>query len=444
MSTAVYPPGPKNRFPALGLLTYRRDPIALFTQLAREYGDISHVQLGPRHLVLLNHPDLIRDVLVRHHRTFHKGPALQNTKVLLGEGLLTSEGEFHLRQRRLAQPAFAHARVEGYGAAMVRHAAVTAASWEDGAPIDVAAEMSRLTLGIVAETMFGARVGEEADEILGALTDVLGLFDFLLLPWAQALLRLPLPSSRRFHRAKERLDRVVYRMIEARRAGGSDQGDLLSLLLLAQEADGERMTDRQLRDEALTIFLAGQETVANALTWTWYWLSREPEVERALHAELDAMLGDRLPTAADVPCLPYTRRVLTESMRLHPPAWGVGRLALETYEVGGYRLPTGTVIVLSQYVTHRDARWYPDPERFDPARWLPEAAAARPRHAYFPFGGGPRQCIGEGFAWMEGILLLATLAQHWRLHNVPGHPVGLKPLVTLRPAHGMAMTPEKR
>jgi cytochrome P450 len=231
-----------------------------------------------------------------------------------------------------------------------------------------------------------------------------------------------------------------------RRASAEDRGDLLSMLLAAHDIDGDdsRMTDEQLRDEVMTLFLAGHETTANALTWTWYLLSQHPDAERAMHAEIDEVLGRRLPTMDDVPKLGYTRTVLAESMRLYPPAWIIGRKAIGDYEVGGYPVPAGSVLFMCQYVVHRDARWYPEPERFDPMRWTPEAQSARPKFSYFPFGGGPRQCIGEQFAWTEGVLLLATLAQRWRFRLVPHHPIALQPLITLRPKYGMRMTIERR
>lgn len=439
----TYPPGPRPVVPGVNLLRYRRDPLSTFTHLAREYGDISHLRLGAYDLVLLNAPAYIHDLLVTHHRNFHKGPALQNTKLVLGEGLLTSEGEFHLRQRRLAQPAFHRKRVEAYVAIMGEHAARMAETWRGSKTLDMSAEMSRLTLGIVGETLFGAQVEEDTEDVLRALTVVMSYFDLLLMPYARLVLRLPLPSTRRFYAAQKRLDQTIYRILEARRSGDAQHSDLVSTLLHAKE-EGAGMTDRQLRDEALTIFLAGHETVANALTWTWYLLSQHPEVEEKLHAELASVLGGRPPEAGDISCLPFTRMVLSESMRLYPPAWGMGRRALGQYEVGGYCVPAGTVLVASQWVTHRDPRWFPEPERFDPERWTPEAEAARPRYAYFPFGGGPRQCIGEGFAWTEGIVLLATLAQNWRPRLQPGHPVHTKPQITLRPRYGMRMIVEDR
>jgi cytochrome P450 len=273
------------------------------------------------------------------------------------------------------------------------------------------------------------------------------LFNAMLLPFSELLEKLPLPQKRRFQRAKERLDTTIYRMIDERRRSGEDHGDLLSMLLLAQdeEGDGGGMTDEQVRDEALTIFLAGHETTANALTWTWYLLSQHPLVEARLHEEIDSVLkGGRLPSFEDVPNLKYTEMVLSESMRLYPPAWAIGRLAIKDHAVGDYVVPPGTLVLLSQYVMHRDERFFPDPTRFDPDRWLPEVKEARPAFSYFPFGGGPRRCIGEGFAWMEGILLIATLARTWSMRLVPGHNVAVNPVITLRPRHGMRMTVSKR
>ncbi|HEX6291708.1 MAG TPA: cytochrome P450 [Herpetosiphonaceae bacterium] len=451
MATAYYPTGPRGR-PIVGLLpAFRRDPIATLTQVTREYGDIAHFKLGPQHVVLLNQPDYIKDVLVTHQRHFMKGRGLQRAKKMLGEGLLTSEGEFHLRQRRLAQPAFHKQRIARYGETMAQYAALMREQWTDGATLDVAQEMMHLTLAIVGKTLFDADVGtDEADEIGAALNDSMAMFRLVTLPFADLLERLPLPSTRRFRKARARLDATIYRIIAERRrhlaADGADRGDLLSMLLLAQdhEGDGGSMTDLQLRDEAMTIFLAGHETTANALTWTWYLLSQHPDVEARLHAEIDSVLGGRLPTADDVPQLPYAEMVLSESMRLYPPAWILGRLALDEYTLDSYRMPAGTLVLMSQYVTHHDPRYFPAPLSFDPQRWTPERRAQIPKFAYFPFGGGTRRCIGEGFAWVESILVLATIAQRWRLRLVPGHPVELQPLITLRPKHGMRMVVERR
>jgi cytochrome P450 len=441
-----YPPGPKGQLIGGNFRPFRRDALSYLQQATREHGDIVHFRFGPQHVYFLNHPDHIKDVLVTHHQSFMKGRALQRSKRLLGEGLLTSEGDFHRRQRRLAQPAFHRGRIASYATVMTEMAARTASRWRDGETLDISQEMMRLTLAIVAKTLFDADVEAEADEIGAALTAVMELFDMLLMPFSELLEKLPLPHVRRFRRAKERLDTTIYRIIEERRQSKEDRGDLLSMLLSArdEEGDGGGMSDLQVRDEVMTLFLAGHETTSNALTWTWYLLSEHTEVEAKLHAELDAVLDGRPPTFEDVARLRYTEMVLAESMRLYPPAWAIGRLALKDYEVGGYTIPAKSLVLLSQYVTQRDERFFPEPARFDPERWTPEAKEARPQFSYFPFGGGPRRCIGEGFAWMEGILLIAALAQHWRMRLVPNHRVETNAVITLRPKYGMRMTVEKQ
>ncbi|HEV7903981.1 MAG TPA: cytochrome P450 [Pyrinomonadaceae bacterium] len=450
MATETLSPAPRAKRSGsrlFDLLAFRRDPLKFLTRLAREHGDIVPFRMGPQHVLLLNHPELVKDALVTRADCFHKGRALQRSKRLLGEGLLTSEGEHHRRQRRLAQPAFHRKRIESYGAAMVEYAARDSFRWRDGQTLDISHEMMRLTLAIVGKTLFDADVESDTDEIGGALTELLELFQMLLLPYSEYLERLPLPANRRFTRARAKLDAVIYRIINERRASGADRGDLLSMLLLAQDEEGASgsMTDEQLRDEALTIFLAGHETTANALAWTWYLLSQNLDAEAKLHAELDAVLKDgRLPTVEDLPQLRYTEMVLAESMRLYPPAWVVGRLAVKEYAVGGHVAAEGTLVLISQYVLHRDPRFFPDPLRFDPERWTPEAKEARPPYAYFPFGGGARRCIGEGFAWMEGTLIIAALARRWRMRLVPEHPVVPHPRMTLRAKHGIRMKMEDR
>jgi cytochrome P450 len=428
------------------MLALRRDAIGLLTRLARQYGDVVTYKNGPERVTFLNHPDYIRDVLVTHQRNFTKSRALQWAKFILGEGLLTSEGEIHVRQRRLAQPAFQRQRIPTYGIVMAAYAQRLQECWQNGETRDIDQEMSRLTLAITNKTLFDADVEKDARDIGAALTTILQLFPRFILPFSNLIGKLPLPSNRQAAQARKLLDTVIYHIIQERRASGSDKGDLLSMLLAARddEGDGDGMSDQQLRDEVMTIFLAGHETTAMLLTWTWYLLSQHPAVEAQLHTELDTVLAGHLPTVEEMPRLPYTRMVLAEAMRLYPPAWIIGRRALEAYAVGGYVIPAASIVVLSPYITQHDARFFPDPEVFDPQRWTPEAAATRPQFAYFPFGGGARQCIGEGFAWMEGILALATIAQQWRMRLAPGHPVALKPLLTLRPKYGMRMILERR
>jgi cytochrome P450 len=343
------------------------------------------------------------------------------------------------------QPAFHHQRIASYGRTMIRYAQRHGARWHNGQEVDMHEEMMRLTLAVVAKTLFDADVEEEAEEIGEALTKVLELFALMPLPFANLLDRLPLPRNKRFQRAKDRLDATIYRMIETRRRSGEDKGDLLSMLLMAQDTDDHTgMTDQQVRDEAITLFLAGHETTANALSWTWYLLSQHPEVEAKLQAELHEVLGENPPTVEGLNDLRYTRMVLAEAMRLYPPAYVLGRRAQQEHELGGYPIPASSILIMSQFVMHRDPRYHAEPEIFNPERWHPERQEAQPKFSYFPFGGGPRVCIGEPFAWMEGVLILATLAQSWRMRLVPGHPVGLQPLITLRPKGGMKMTVNHR
>jgi cytochrome P450 len=441
---SIHPPFVKGR-PLLGVLPeFRKNAPQFLQKVAREHGDLVHIRLGPQQAYVISNPEWIKDILITHQTNFTKSRMLERAKVLLGEGLLTSEAEFHKRQRRLVQPAFHRDRLIGYGSAMAECAAQCRDRWKDGERFDVSREMNRLTLAIVARTLFSADVSSEADEIGLALTEVLGLFEMVLMPFSEWIEKLPLPSVRRFEKARARLDQTIYRMIAERRASGEDKGDLLSMLLLAQDEDSTTMTDKQVRDEALTLFLAGHETTANALTWTWYLLSQNPEAEARFHAEVDRVLGGRLPTFEDLPQLKYVEMVFAESMRLFPPAWGIGRRPLEAYPIGDYEIPARTVMLMSPYVVHRDARWFPEPEKFDPDRFLPENVAARPKFSYFPFGGGARVCIGERFAWMEGVLLLATLGAQWRLRLVPGHRVETRALITLRARYGMEMLVERR
>ena len=445
MAIAAAPPGPP--ISLLGSLIYRpgRDPLAFFTNLAREYGDLVSYRMGGEQIFFVNDPPLIRDILVTHNRNFTKSRGLERTKRLLGNGLLTSEGAFHLRQRRLMQPAFHRERVAGYGSTMVEHADRLCRRWTDGQTVDVSQEMMRVTLSIAGKTLFDLDVESQAADVGRALTDVIESFWTAMLPLIDVLERMPIPPLRRARKARERLDAIMYRMIADRRAEGEaigDRGDLLSMLLLAQDDEDQhrRMSDQQVRDEAMTIFLAGHETTANALTWTWYLLSQSPEVECRLHDEVDRVLGDRFPGVSDIPSLGFVERVVTEAMRLYPPAWIIGRRALEDYRIGGFVAPARSIFVMSQYVVHRDPRHYRDPDRFNPERWTPEFRAALPKFAYFPFGGGPRQCIGESFAWMELVLVVSTIAQCWSLSHVPGHRVELQPVITLRSKHGMEMT----
>jgi len=437
-------PGPVERYPLQGLLSFWRDPTGSLTRLAARYGDVTRFRFGLDDEYLLVHPEHVQRVLVAEHRSFTKGRALAEAKRILGEGLLTSEGDFHRRQRRLLQPLFVHDRVAAYGESMVDAAERAAARWRDGDVVDVHAEMARLTLAIVGRTLFDADVEAEAVEVGRALTESMEMLNRFMLPLSGLLERLPTATARRLRRARSRLDATIYALIADRRVSNREGGDLLSLLLRASEGDDttSAMTDAQVRDEAMTIFLAGHETTSVALTWTWHLLARSPQVEARLHEELGSKLGGRAPAVADLPELPYTERVLAEAMRLYPPAWVIGRRARVGVEMNGFVIPAGAIVVLSPFVTHRDPRWYPEPLRFDPERFTEEAQAARPRYAYFPFGGGPRVCIGEGFARTEARLVLATLAQRVRFRAASAGPVELHPRVTLRPRGGLPMIAE--
>jgi cytochrome P450 len=419
-------PGPA-RTPLVGsLLEFRRDRLGLFTRLAHTHGDAVRFFLGPQQVVLLSHPNHVHDVLVAGAGDFAKGPILRRAKVLLGEGLLTSEGAVHRRQRRLVQPAFTTRRVAGYTTAMVAAAERAAGAWSDGRAVDAHATMLQITVEAAGAALFSADVGHRAAGVAAAVDDVLAAYNLLFLPLSGLVQRLPLPAVRRLRRGSGWLDAFVERLIAERRAHAGAHDDVLGLLLAAG------MDDRQVRDEVLTLLLAGHETTASALTWALHLLAGNPIAQQRLHEEVDAVAGAGPLDGAHIDRLPWTRGVLAESLRLYPPSWAMGREALRDHEIDGLRIGAGTPVVLSQWVIHRDGRWWPEPERFAPERWL-EPDRARPREAYFPFGAGGRRCIGEAFAWAEGILVLATLARRWRVEPAPGHAAAPDPLLTLRP-----------
>ncbi len=443
-----FPPGLKHNLVWYVFRKFRPlDPIGLFQYLAQEYGDIAHYKIGPQHIVFLNNPEYIREVLVVQNDNFVKERTVQRMKMLLGEGMINSEGAQHRVQRKAAQPAFHRQRVAAYAEQMVVETTVVRDSWRDGQQLDVAQEMMRLTLRIVSKTLFNTELGGEAEELTEAINDIMGMYHFLVaLPAVDVLIHLRMPGVAGFAKAKRKVDAVVYGMIEAHRQKGEDSGDLLDMMLRSEgdlpAADGTR--NESLRDQVITIFLAGYETVANALIWTWYLLSQHPEVEQKLHEELDRELGGRTPTFDDVPKLRYLEAVLAESMRLYPPAWAMGRRARNDFALGDYWLPAGTTVLISQFVSHRDPRHFPDPLRFDPGRFIPGGRTTFPKFAYLPFGAGGRQCIGEAYAWTESTLVLATLAQKWRLRLIPGQRIEPQALITLRAKYGMRMQVEER
>jgi cytochrome P450 len=420
------------------------NPITLFQHLAENYGGIAHYKIGWNHIVFLNHPQYIREVLVVQNDNFIKERTVRRSKMLLGEGMITSEGAAHRTQRQVAQPAFHRQRIPEYADAMVREAARTRETWREGETRDISIEMMRLTLNIVAETLFATDLRNEVRELADAINRIMGLYNFLvMLPAAEWLVHARLPGLAAFVRARKRIDALVYRMIEGHRRKRSDRGSLLDLMLAAAP-DQSAESEQSLRDQVITIFLAGYETVANALAWTWYLLSENPECERRFQEEIDRELRGRLPNYDDLPRLRYVEMVFAEAVRLYPPAWAMGRDAQHDFQLGEFFLPAKTTVLMSQFVLHRDAQFFAEPLRFDPQRFAPEAKARREKFTYFPFGAGVRQCIGESFAWMEGVLLLATLGQKWKLRLVPGHPVEPQPLITLRPKYGMKMIVQAR
>jgi cytochrome P450 len=411
--------------------------------LKQKFGDAVRFRLFNEKFILFSDPTLVNEVLVAKQNSFRKGKALEGARVFLGNSLLVSEGEEHARQRKLIQPAFHHGRIAGYARIMAEKSSQWTQARRAGEEMDLAVEMNRLTLAIVAETLFGSEVDAEAHDIAESLTVIIENFNRMLLPFWKWFRYLPTSGNLRLFGAHRKLNATIYRLIAQRRKDGRDHGDLLSMLLAAEDAENpqKRLTDVEVRDQAMTIFLAGHETTANALAWTWHLLSRHEEVRAKMKAEIEAVLGgDRLPGLEDVRRLPYTTAVFSESMRLFPPVWVVGRRALEDVTIGDYEVPARTIVIASQYLIHRDERFWPKAAEFCPERWLDEAAvAARPKFAYFPFGGGARICIGDAFAWTEGVIVLAVMARRWRFEAVPGHAVTLNPTVTLRPKHGLKM-----
>jgi cytochrome P450 len=444
-NTYHFPPGLERNLLWFAWRKFRpANPIFLFQHLADTYGDIAHYKLGHHHIVFLNHPEYIREVLVNQNDNFIKERTVQRSKMLLGKGMITSEGVVHRTQRQAAQPAFHRQRIGEYGAIMVEEAARVRESWNAGEKRDIAIDMMHLTLNIVARTLFASELRSEVYELAAAINRIMGLYNFLvMLPAAEWLVHLRPPGLAAFVRARKRIDAVVHRMIDAYQRAGRDRGSLLDLMLAATPPNDEASRE-SLRDQVVTIFLAGYETVANALSWTWYLLSQNPEAESRFHSEVDNVLQGRLPTADDIPRLPYTEQALAESVRLYPPAWAMGRYAHNDFRLGSYFLPAKTTVLISQFITHRDARFFPDPLRFDPDRFSLGGKAGRRKFTYFPFGAGPRQCIGESFAWMEGVLTLAVIAQKWKLHLLPDQKVEPQPLITLRPKYGMRMQVEPR
>ena len=460
-------------------------PILLFEHLHATYGNIAHYRFMGTPIVFINDPEYIREILINQAASFVKERTVRRMKILLGEGLITSDDPIHMRQRKLVAPAFHRQRINAFAGEIIASAAHQRDQWQPGQQIDIAAASMQLSLEIVARTLFNTAVTDDIRSINDEVNTIMGLYNFIVaFPRLEDFLHLPIPKLTKFRKSKSRLDAVVNRLIrkhrEAAANGEPDKGDLLSMLLASRDeqadASGQHtgMSDEQVRDEVLTIFLAGYETVANGLTWTWYLLSQNPDVEAKLHAELDAVLGidndpvflnreanelgaprldsetsdgppqpsprkHRLPTLADYPALKYTEQVFAESMRLYPPAWAMGRMSTKPVQLGPYNIPPGAHFFFSQYMMGRTPEYFPDPLRFDPDRFSIENKSHRPKFTFFPFGGGSRQCIGESFAWMEGVFSIATLASHWRLAYAGTAPPEVQAKITLRPRDPLMM-----
>jgi len=441
MLVPYQPPGPRPR-PLVGnLAEFGRDPLGFLTSCARDYGDVVAFRLGGWPAWLLNHPDLAEQVFITHNRSFVKHRFFwRHVGALFGDGLLTAEGDFWLRERRLVQPAFHRERIGAYARVMVELAEDTAGAWRPGDTRDMHAEMMELTLRIVVRTLFGV----DAPGDIAALGRA---FDLVVREIALRFRRpfkipdaVPTLGNLRYRRGLRTIDRFIERVITDRRANRSDRGDLLSMLLTAQDVDGTSMTDRQVRDEVVTLFLAGHETTAIALSWAWMLLSHHPAADAKLAEELRVTLDGRSPTPADLPRLPYAQAIVQESLRLYPPAWVIGREAVGPCKIGDRQVPIGTTVFVSPWVMHRDPRFYNRPDEFDPERWLDDRRAQLPRFAYLPFGAGPRVCVGNGFAMTEATLILATLARHFRPTLLNGRSVAAFPTITLRPAAPLWMT----
>lgn len=455
------PPGPPLRawqiaWVAVQVLRDRAQPFTdVFADLARRYGDVVDMRT-PEHSYVVSHPDLVRQVLVSDQRLTHKGRGLEFVRLLLGNGLLTAEDDEHLRNRRLVAPAFHHDHISHYATVMVDAATDTSAAWQErcaqgDVAVSMARQMSGLTLRIAGITLFGRDLKDRADAVGSALAQALEVLGFARVPAAGLVMRGPTPWARRLRSATATLQALVDDLIAEHRAHPDRFApDVLTLLLDVRDDDGAALSDEQVRDEVMTLLLAGHETTANLLTWAWYLLDEHPDAAAALHAEVDALDGPPTPHHGFPPGLPYTRAVVAETLRLYPPAWTVGRRYVAPGEIGGFTVPTGTEVLTSQWVVHRDPRWWGDDAAvFRPERWLDgdrfdERAPGHPRRAFFPFGAGRRLCVGEEFAWTEGVLVLATLARAWRPRRVARPPVQPVAAITLRPRGGMPMVLEQR
>ena len=447
-SSTAYPPGPSswNRLSRTGLL--RPSTHEFLIHNARTYGDLVHYKAFGRHVFQFNHPDMVPEVLIRDAPHHLRGIVMQRAKFALGEGLLTSEEPLHMRQRRLVQPAFHRQRVAAYGDAMLQYADEMTERWSHAEPFDIHRSLLHLTLRIAGKCFFDSNVEADVQTISDAVTAFMGFLPLAFLPFPQLALKLPLPFIRRIQASQKKLDGLIADLIATRRRSGEDRGDLLSMLLAGTDVEGQTggMTDRQVRDECLTLLLAGHETTANGLGFCFFLAARHPQVQERICTEAAAAFAGGGTATEAYERLGYTRRVVSEALRLYPPVWVTARAAAHPYSYRDQTIPSGSLLLVPQIAIHRDPRFFPEPMRFDPDRFLPEAAASRPRYAYFPFGAGPRMCIGEGFAWMEMTLVLAAVLRSWRLRLPAAAPeqLPLNAQISLRPRDGVFLSAERR
>jgi len=443
-SSRRLPPGPKG-VPFFGVLfDYNKDPTGFSLRCAQEYGEITLLPFGPLNVYLLSNPEHINEVLNRQSHRFIKGISVRSLKSSLGEGLLTSDGDFWKRQRKLIQPAFHREHLVEYGNIMTDVTERAIQQWKNGEERDIHTDMMCITLSIVAQSLFGTDIADKTAVIESALETVLKHFSnqlntvFLMPEW------IPTPDNVEFWQKLSLMDEVIYDIIRQRREAKEERSDLLTMLLQLADEDGEGMSDREIRDEVTTLMMAGHETTALALTWTWMLLAQHPKVEEKLYEEIQTVLQGRVPTAADMSQLRYATWVIKESMRLYPPAWGTSRQVIEPFQLSEYTLEPGETVFLSQWVMHRDDRFFDHPRQFLPERWADGLEQKLPKGVYFPFGGGPRVCVGKGFATMEAVLVLVAIAQKFRLTLPAEHKVELQPSITLRPKNGMKMGLQRR
>lgn len=445
---SLYPDGPTllSRLRTGDL--FRSDPLPFITDNARRFGDLFHLKVFGRHVFQANHPDLVHEMLLTDARHHHRGLVMQKAQIVLGKGLLSSEDPHHMRQRRLAQPAFHRDRIAAYGRTIGEYARQASVAWKHGETRDLHADMQLLSLRIVGKTMFNSEMESLNHRIAEAIEAFMAIMPLAFLPATEQIYKLPLPMMNRIRRSRRDLDGLIYSLIAERRADGEDRGDLLSMLLASQDTEGGTggMSDEQVRDECVTALLAGNETTANGLSFALFLLAQHPDIQERLHAEAVAAFGDRVASAAEYASLPLAHACFAEAMRIYPPVWAIARTAAEEYEWRGFRVPRGSVLLAPNWVLHRDPRFWPDPEAFQPDRFLDSSKETRPRFAYFPFAAGSRQCIGEGLAWMEGVLILATIARDWTLTPEPGTPKipRLDAKVTLRPKDGVRVQLTRR